>query len=398
MNIQIEKVTTQTRTPWIDYLRGFVTVLVVAHHASLAYTTFASFNKAAYISSTHPVVDAMRWIGMDYFEDFNDIFFMSLMFLISGIFVMSSLRKKGTGLFIADRFYRLLIPFFIGVTLLMLMAHYPAYYLAHGNFNLKDYVVDFFTVEAWPVGPPWFIWVLFVFNVVLALLYPFVGPFINRLGERLANCANRPLKVLFIWYLLTWITYIPLMLWAGAGTWTGFGPFDFQVSRVLLYFGYFLIGVLVGSSGIDRSIFGNHSLLMKKWSLWGLAAIFTYVVLKLSEAPLKEMYAQKGSNPLLIVLIYRSIWTLSCTLSSIALISLFRKLFSHANRFWQSLSENAYGIYLIHYIFVIWCQFLLLEAGLPVVIKFSISFVVSMGASWSLIYLIRKIKMVARIL
>ena len=289
----MEKVSTPSRSAWIDYLRGFVTVLVVAHHASLAYTTFASFNKVAYIASTHPVVDAMRWIGMDYFEDFNDIFFMSLMFLISGIFVMGSLQKKGTGPFIADRFYRLLIPFFIGVTLLMLMAHYPAYYLAHGSFNLKDYVIDFFTVEAWPVGPPWFIWVLFVFNVVFALLYPVLRPFIHKLGERLANCANRPLRVLFIWYLLTWATYIPLMLWAGAGTWTGFGPFDFQVSRVLLYFCYFLMGVLLGSSGIDRGIFGNHSRLMKNWSLWVLAAAFTYLLLKLSEAPLKEMYAQK---------------------------------------------------------------------------------------------------------
>ena len=35
----------QNRTLWIDYLRSFITVLVVAHHSSLAYTTFASFDK-----------------------------------------------------------------------------------------------------------------------------------------------------------------------------------------------------------------------------------------------------------------------------------------------------------------------------------------------------------------
>lgn len=391
----MEKTTTHSRSSWVDYLRGFITVLVVAHHASLAYTTFASFNKEAYISSTHPVVDSMRWIGMDYFEDFNDIFFMSLMFLISGIFVMGSLQKKGKRLFISDRFYRLLVPFFIGVTLLMLLAHYPAYYLAHDSFNLKNYVVDFFTVEAWPVGPPWFIWVLFLFNIIFALLYPSLRHSIGRLGERLANCANRPLRVLFMWYLLTWMTYIPLMLWAGAGTWTGFGPFDFQVSRVLLYFGYFLMGVLIGSSGLSQGIFGSHSLLMKRWLLWLLAAVLTYLLLKMSEAPLKEMYAQK---PLPATLIYRSIWTLSCTLSSIALISLFRKIFTHANDFWQGLSENAYGIYLIHYIFVIWCQFLLLEVDLPVVIKFAVTFVISLGASWVLTFLLRKIKTVARLL
>jgi glucans biosynthesis protein C len=80
------------RNNWLDYLRSFLTVLVVAHHSSLAYTTFAHFNKDAYILSTHPVVDTVRSKGLDIFEDFNDIFFMSLLFLISGLFVVKSLE------------------------------------------------------------------------------------------------------------------------------------------------------------------------------------------------------------------------------------------------------------------------------------------------------------------
>jgi glucan biosynthesis protein C len=51
------------------------------------------------------------------------------------------------------------------------------------------------------------------------------------------------------------------MLWAGAGTRAGFGPFDFQVSLVLLYFGYFLMGVLIGSSGINEGIFAGRKML-----------------------------------------------------------------------------------------------------------------------------------------
>src|SRR5277367_3325190 len=74
------------RAIWLDYLRAFITVLVVAHHSSLAYTTFASFNKLAYNASTHPIVDTARAFSLDIFEDFNDVFFMALMFLISGIF------------------------------------------------------------------------------------------------------------------------------------------------------------------------------------------------------------------------------------------------------------------------------------------------------------------------
>lgn len=58
------------------------------------------------------------------------------MFLISGIFVVSSLRRTSVSTFIRDRFYRLFIPFIIGVTVLMLLAYYPAYFLAHGQHEL----------------------------------------------------------------------------------------------------------------------------------------------------------------------------------------------------------------------------------------------------------------------
>jgi glucan biosynthesis protein C len=195
------------RNSWVDNLRSFITVLVVAHHSALAYTTFAWFNKKLYIASTHPVVDEARWKGLDIFVFFNDIFFMSLMFLISGIFMMHSLQQKQVKIFIRDRFFRLFVPFMIGVTLLMLLAYYPAFHLAYGSTNVKDYIIDFFTVEAWPVGPPWFIWVLFLFNVIFALCYPFLKNAMNKAGVLLASQRHSPLKLLLIWYVFTWVVY-----------------------------------------------------------------------------------------------------------------------------------------------------------------------------------------------
>lgn len=88
-----------SRTLWLDYLKSFITVLVVAHHSSLAYTTFAWFDSSAYINSTAPIVDHNRWIGMDIFENYNDIFFMFLMFFIGGLFFGKKYREKGTHIF-----------------------------------------------------------------------------------------------------------------------------------------------------------------------------------------------------------------------------------------------------------------------------------------------------------
>lgn len=191
------------RTPWLDYLRAFITVLVVAHHSSLAYTTFASFNKDAYILSTHPVVDTARSRALDIFEDFNDVFFMSLMFLISGIFVLPALARKGPRAFARDRFRRLFIPFAVAVTILMPLAYYPAWYLAKGNFNSLAYLKDYFTVESWPVGPPWFIWVLFAFNCLLALCYRS-----SKLWDSLS--ANAYGIYLLHYIFVTWIQFLLL--------------------------------------------------------------------------------------------------------------------------------------------------------------------------------------------
>ncbi|MBP1710912.1 MAG: acyltransferase [Deltaproteobacteria bacterium] len=59
----------------IDYLRSSVTVLVVAHHAALAYTTFSRYDPGHYMRSTAPVVDSVRWMPLDLLVSWNDMFF-----------------------------------------------------------------------------------------------------------------------------------------------------------------------------------------------------------------------------------------------------------------------------------------------------------------------------------
>ncbi len=76
----------------IGYLRAFITVLVVAHHAALAYHPFAPPSPATLVAQPRwwqafPVVDSQRWSGFGWLVGFNDVFFMSLMFFLSGLFV-----------------------------------------------------------------------------------------------------------------------------------------------------------------------------------------------------------------------------------------------------------------------------------------------------------------------
>jgi hypothetical protein len=45
------------------------------------------------------VVDAQKWTGWSLFVGFNNVFFMSLMFFLSGLFVYHRVARKGVGLF-----------------------------------------------------------------------------------------------------------------------------------------------------------------------------------------------------------------------------------------------------------------------------------------------------------
>jgi glucans biosynthesis protein C len=387
----------QDRAVWLDYLRGFITVLVVAHHSSLAYTTFASFNKQAYILSTNPVVDTARSFTLDIFEDFNDVFFMSMMFLISGIFVLPALARKGSRVFMRDRFYRLFIPFVIGVTILAPIAYLPAWHLAHGNYDLGPFLKDFFTVEGWPPGPPWFIWVLFFFNLVIAVCYTRTRAGLEKAGAWLARQSGHPARTGLYWYLLTCLLLLPLVLIFGSDAWTGIGPFDFQLSRPLLYFGYFVLGMLLGLAGTEDGLLAKDSKFNTR-RYWVIGCFLAYSGLKLVGGPILALYKQGKISGFQGILLYRSVWTLSCTASCIAFLTFFRRRFTKAHKTWSSLSANAYGIYLVHYLFVTWLQFLLLPAALPALVKFAIVFLGSLTLSWMLTALLRRIPLVKKYL
>ncbi|SEK33283.1 Acyltransferase family protein [Chitinophaga rupis] len=276
----------------------------------------------------------------------------------------------------------------------MLIAYYPAYYVAHGQHDLKAYVVDYFTTEGWPVGPPWFIWELFFFNIVIALLFPFLKNGLYKLSNKLASLKNKAVILFLIWLLLTWILYVPLAFLFGPYSWTGFGPFDFQKSRVLLYGGYFIFGALAGNAGI----FTDDTSFVRKWPLWIILCLLTYAVLTIIPPLLRSMVAAHTLPEVAAWLIYFTLYVASCTLSCIAFLTIFKACIHRSRSWWNSLSANAYGIYLVHYILIVWCQYFLLNNQLPAFIKFVITFGVALSGSWLLVSLLRKQSLIKKYL
>ncbi len=384
----------RSRNLWVDYLRTTITIMVVAHHSFLSYTTFASFDSQAYIRSTHPIVDVQRWIGLDIAVNFNDIFIMSLMFFIGGLFLIRSLKKKGAGLFIRDRYFRLFVPFLLLGTFLMLIAYFPSYYVAYNKVDILHYLKDFFTTEGWPVGPPWFLWVLFVFNLLFALFHKRYEYFGEKMESRYMIIKDRPFLLLLSILAFTWLLYVPFAYIAGAGKWVGFGPFDFQLCRILLYFGYFSAGIVIGKSDFNYGLFSRDSKTIKLWWLWIFLAAVAFAVLTIGTYMIIDLSERTRINAFLVWMIYYTVYALSCALSTLALITSFRRWVNAGGKWMKSLTDNAYLIYLVHYVFVVWSQFVLLRCDLPAILKFLITFIVSLALSWLASILLRKIKLI----
>jgi len=381
----------------VGYLRAFLVVLVVAHHAALAYHPDgppppASLTAMPRWWQAFPVVDAHRaaWAGL--LVGFNDNFFMALMFLISGLLVWSSLSRKGAGEFLRGRLLRLGLPFLFAVAVVAPLAYYPTFLQIPGHGGIAGFVRQWLALGAWPSGPAWFIWVLLVFDCIAAALFSAMPRWAVTLGGYLAGPRRRPARFFILLAMASGAVYIPMELAYSGLAWTAIGPFTFQTSRILHYLVYFLAGVAVGAWGLDRGPLAADGKLARRWPLWAIASVFTFLMLSAVAIAFLTAHIQSRAWEAATDVFF----TLSCAASSFAFLALFLRFARSQSSFWGSLSRNSYGIYLVHYAFVSWIQLALTGMSMPAAIKFAIVVCGAVAASWMTTIALRRLPGVAR--
>jgi peptidoglycan/LPS O-acetylase OafA/YrhL len=339
------------------------------------------------------VVDPRRWPGVDLFVGFNDVFFMALMFLVSGLFVWPSLGRKGPGRYLADRVRRLGIPFAVAAAVLAPLAYFPTYLQSDARHALRGFWHAWAALPFWPAGPAWFLWVLLAFGAVAAALtraFPGWGEGLARLAARL----ERPAVFFGVLLVASGAAYLPLAIALDPVRWFSWGPFSVQASRPLLYAVYFLAGIALGAHGIERGLLARGGLLARRWPAWALAALGAFLLLVVCFLVALARGAAAGAGPWAVV---DASFVLSCAASGFALLALFVR-FARQGRVADSLSANAYGIYLVHYPIVSWLQYALLGSALPGVAKGCLVFAAALALSWTAAALLRRIRPVDGVL
>jgi len=382
----------------IGYLRVFVTLLVLAHHAMLAYCPFApppapSLTAQPRWWQAFPVVDAQTWNGFSALVGFNDTFFMSLMFFISGLFVWKSLQRKGTGHFLRDRTLRLGLPFLASAAIIAPLAYYPAY-LQMGQHGVGNFWKQWISLGIWPAGPAWFVWLLLAFDCVAAGLFFMAPNWAEVAGCFFSKASRRPSAFVGFLIGISAAVYIPLAMRFNPISWTQFGPLSFQTSRILHYLVYFLIGVTLGGHGIERGILAQGGKLARRWWLWSTAAI---VVFGIASNVFIAASTTRATSPSWQALA-DFFFTVTCAITSVAGLAVFVRFVRKSSRIADSLRDNAYGMYLIHYAFVSWMQYALLRTHLSGFAKGTIVFLSVVVLSWVTTSALRRIPFVSRVL
>jgi hypothetical protein len=142
--------------------------------------------------------------------------------------------------------------------------------------------------------------------------------------------------------------------------WFDQGPFAFQLSRPVHYAVYFFAGVGVGAGGIERGLLVPGGALVRRWAVWGVAALGLLLVWR----GLTGLTMADGSSTSLALQILADLsFVLACFASCCCVLATVLRFAAKRLPAFAGLKRGAYGMYLVHY-----------GGALPAVIKGAVVF------------------------
>ena len=334
-----------TRLVFIDNLRLFLTVLVVAHHAAQPYGP---------TGGDWPFFNPERAAILGPFFAVNAAFFMGLFFFISGYFLPAAGDRKGRNRLLQDRLRRLGIP----VLFFALIVFPPILYqLANPPVAFPTFLVQVYIKQGEiEVAHLWFLLHLLIYTVLYALW--------RQRSQRRSFAAMPPpghRLIVAYWLSLSLITFgvrihYPIDRWVNL-----LGLVPAELAHLPQYGSLFVLGILayrhnwLGQMPRARGM---------TWLRVGVGASLLRYLYSMSRTPLAlpDLIAGGGFD-------WRSlVWSgweaLICVGLCLGLLILFRDRCNAQNKWLKRLPANAYGVYLIHLLIILYCQFVVADLAI----------------------------------
>jgi len=362
------------RTYYLDNLRIYLTVLVIMHHAALAYGGTGGW-------SIHDVVtDEISPILLTLFNALNQSYFMTAFFLLAGYFTPRSFARKGTRTFLLDRFVRLGIPLLIYTTV---------------GINLNNYLVSKFQLGIpfhfnfhYEAGHLWFVQVLLIF-ALLYVLFQRSGSDTNT-GAQEAFPSNRKIWVAIL--ALSALTFLMRLVFPVGETIIGIQP-----GHIVHY----IFAFFIGTKAYHYDWFGKIT--NKVGKRWGYCVLLTFPVLVI--VLVLGGVLENDANVALFLggftwqaaayAIWESIMMVSVI---IFLLYFFREKLNRTSAITIGMAASLYTVYIIHQTILYSLNIGFLSIDIPSYIKFFVVSLIGVTVSFLLSVPVRKLPYADRVL
>ena len=356
------------RLYFLDNLRAFVVILVVVLHGSMTYM--------AYAPTWWYVVDPNSSEVFTQLVLLLDVPIMPILFFLAGYFALRSLQKRGSRVFLKDKFIRIGLPWIFGALFLAPLITYMIYF----SRGVPMSFLDFWRTDFW--GPLyqqsvyWFLGVLLLMFVVLAWVYEW--------GDRLRGPQRliRPTSKVFAAFIaLTAAGFLVISLSFGPDAWWHNYFLVYQPVRVPLYIGYFVLGIYA-----DRRGWFTAEGYKPELGPWGWGCVLS----GLAYLAYRWGVANTPETTLPVKVGTALLFNTFCFTALIAGVALFQQKVNGAGVVWSSLTANSYGIYYVHPLILYPLAYVFVGISLPLPIKAPALILITIVLSWGVSALLLK--------
>jgi peptidoglycan/LPS O-acetylase OafA/YrhL len=341
---------------YIDNLRVLLTVLVVLHHS---FVTYGAPGGWYYMEKTTHVG---ALIPMTFLVSVNQSFFMGFFFFLSALFLESSLERKGTRQFVADRLKRLGIPLVFYSFVLSPFVDYLVDRFGNGEkISLWQYLRGF---HHWvDFGVLWFVAALLIFTLLYTLIRPLLSPRPQALPSRWVSLPTNQ-RILLFAVGLGIISYLVRTLFPVG--WI-LQPFGFQPAHFSQYIALFTLGIVAARyHWLDQFDIKKAKPLLRVAIAFILIGFPLLYVLKAVTGSSIADFVGGGTYQSLLSATWEQITGLSII---VVLLGYGRQKWSRQSRLLKNMARSAYGVYIIHPIVLVSISLLFMTLPIDPAIK-----------------------------
>ena len=338
------------RMYFLDHLRSFIIILVLAYHGALAYMVRGP--------QWYYVVDTQNSFLFNVIVTISDVFVMPTLFFLAGFFGVRSLLRTGQVAFWRSKVVRIVIPYFMGILFLAPAVNY-IYFLSRFDTPpaYLDYWWNIFFGLARQHAHLWFLGVLTVFFLGLSLILRFYKP-LECIESQPALPSG---KFIAGFGLATSMAFFGAKQFVADFTWIMLpNLLMFQPTRCTFYVFYFALGVYAYRKRWFTSC--GYMPNVKFWLPMAVLLGGIYARYRMVFWSKRELTVVMLGNDLL--------YGFFCLAAVLGLIALFHQRMNYTTNLLRKLAGNSYAIYFIHQPVLMLSILVIREYPLPVGIKY----------------------------